>query len=489
MSPNEYDLFGALRNQNPWWTSGRVPANVCGGFKRRDFFELKKALAKNKVTAIVGPRRVGKTTTIYQLIRELIATDDVDPSRVLYTSFDYPYVLAHTSRPFEAILETYQERVLKGSVADARERVYLFLDEVYSLPDWARVVKGHFDRGTKTKIVISGSSAPQMIEGAADALVGRLDLHRMMELKFADIAQHNTDEGELIRTVGLEGLREGVRDALTKGGPESMRACFVKGETELKHLEERLQAALLDYLVKDGYPENLDEEDLPTCADNIRVALNLAIYKDIVRVFGDREPDAIEELLTILAGGSGQVTSTAGLAKAIHRNERTVERYLRHLESVYLVGQSAFYSGSPHASARKSRKVYVRNVGARNAVIGTLNERLKDDEVQLGKCAEAAAMDHIRRLKFCMEPTATIRTYYWTGRRGSEVDVVVDLLGKAVPFEVKFRRSIRRADTKGLHDFLKEHPKSPFGVLLTKDTLRMEDGVVMVPLWLFLLAC
>lgn len=489
MSPDEYDLFGALRNQNPWWSSEKVPMNGPDGFKRRDFYELKKALGKNKVMAIVGPRRVGKTTTMYQLIRELIETDGVDPSRVLYTSFDYPYVLAHTSRPFEAILETYQERVLKGAVADARERVYLFLDEIYSLPDWARVIKGHFDRGTRTKVVVSGSSAPQMIEGAADALVGRLDLHRMMELKFADMAQHMMDEGERVRTVGLEVLREGMKGALAKSDPDMMRSCFVEGETELKQLEERLQAALLDYLVKDGYPENLGEEDLSACADNIRVALNLAIYKDIVRVFGDREPDAIEEMLTILAGGSGQVTSTAGLARAIHRNERTVERYLSHLESVYLVGCSTYYSGSPHASARKSKKAYVRNVGARNAVLGMLSERLKDDETQLGKCAEAASIDHIRRLKFCIEPATTIRTYYWTGRGDSEVDVVVDLLGKPVPFEVKFRRTIRKADTKGLRDFMDEHPKSPFGILLTRDTLRVEDGVVMVPLWLFLLAC
>lgn len=489
VSPDEYDLFGALRNQNPWWSTGKTTVNGSGAFKRRDFYELKKALSKNKVMAIVGPRRVGKTTTIHQLIQELIEVDRVDPSRILYTSFDYPYVLAHTTRPFEAILETYQERILKGSVADARDPIYLFLDEVYSLPDWARVVKGHFDRGTRTKVVISGSSAPQMIEGAADALVGRLDIHRMMELKFADVAQHLVEEGERVRDVGLEILRDGFKEALERGDPGRLVQRFKDGETELKHLQERLQSLLLDYLVKDGHPENLHEDDLLECANNISAALNLAIYKDIVRVFGDREPDAIEELFTILAGCSGQAVSVAGLAAAIHRNERTVERYISHLESVYLVGQSRFYSGSLHASARKSRKVYVRNLGARNAVLGMMNERLKDDESQLGRCAEIASTDHIRRLMFCIEPSTSIRTHYWTGRGDAEVDVVVEMLGKVVPFEVKFRRSIRSSDTDGLREFLDGHKKAPFGILLTRNTLRVDDDVAMLPLWLFLLAC
>jgi hypothetical protein len=133
--------------------------------------------------------------------------------------------------------------------------------------------------------------------------------------------------------------------------------------------------------------------------------------------------------------------------------------------------------------------MYVRNLGARNAVLGMMNDRLKDDETQLGRCAEIASTDHIRRLAFCLEPSTSIRTHYWTGRRGAEVDVVVEMCGRVVPFEVKFRRGIRSSDTDGLRQFLEVHGKAPFGVLLTKNTLRLEGKVAMLPLWLFLLAC
>jgi len=73
------------------------------------------------------------------------------------------------------ILTAYEEAALRGSVEDSSDRVYIFLDEVYALAEWGATLKGHFDRSTNTKLVVSGSSSPEIMRDAAKALVGRLD--------------------------------------------------------------------------------------------------------------------------------------------------------------------------------------------------------------------------------------------------------------------------------------------------------------------------
>ena len=62
----------ALANQNTWWTTGKVPAALLHPYRRRDFYPLMDKLSDERILVIAGPRRAGKTTTMFQMIDELI---------------------------------------------------------------------------------------------------------------------------------------------------------------------------------------------------------------------------------------------------------------------------------------------------------------------------------------------------------------------------------------------------------------------------------
>lgn len=480
----------ALANQNPWWSTGKVPPPLLCPYHRRDFYPLMDKLVDGKILVITGPRRAGKTTTMYQMIDELLSAKKVEPRRILFVSFDYPYLLADLDHPFEDILRAYTETVLKESLENLTERVYMFLDEVYSLPDWGKVMKGHFDRKTNTKVIVSGSSSPGIIAEAARSLVGRIDKHLMLQMKFVDVASHDLKkERDRIREVSLGLIRKGFEDFLSEGNLRSLSRTYNDAYTSLANLEDEIQGILLDYLVKDGYPENLGVEDFSTCAQAIVTSVDFSIYKDVMRVFKNREPQKIEKLMAVLSQSSGNIVASNTLSDSLGLNFRTVERYLSHLEAVYLVTMSHAYSGSLYKSLPRARKIYVANVGVRNAILGLLNERLLENHVELGKCAEAVAHDHIKRLAFCMEPTREPRTYYWRDRTGNEVDIVVDMRGRKIPVDVRFRETIDKGDVKALNLFMAENPGCECGILLTKRRLGLEGKVLMVPLWLFLLTC
>jgi uncharacterized protein len=86
------DIHLRIQRDNPWWTDGQatIPEST---YPRRVYFASFKALALNRevrrATILLGPRRVGKTVIIKQLIHEAILAG-TDHKSILYASIDAP---------------------------------------------------------------------------------------------------------------------------------------------------------------------------------------------------------------------------------------------------------------------------------------------------------------------------------------------------------------------------------------------------------------
>jgi predicted AAA+ superfamily ATPase len=68
------------------------------------------------------------------------------------------------------------------------------------------------------------------------------------------------------------------------------------------------------------------------------------------------------------------------------------------------------------------------------------------------------------------------------------VDIVMELLQKPIPVEVKYRDSFDEKDLKGLNLFNESH-EPPLSIVVTKDKLDLRGKTILIPLWLFLLMC
>jgi len=117
---DETELLRILYVDNLWWTTGRVPEAKTPIFRRWDYYKLLETLDNPRINAIVGARRVGKTTLMYQLIEHII--DKVEPTRVMYITLDDPY-LKITAESLETILGLYAKYVLKEALSELKETV------------------------------------------------------------------------------------------------------------------------------------------------------------------------------------------------------------------------------------------------------------------------------------------------------------------------------------------------------------------------------
>jgi predicted AAA+ superfamily ATPase len=483
MTSDPDEIYSLLIDANPWWEDAKVPAALTHEYHRRDFFVLKKELESKPISAIGGPRQVGKTTLLYQLIEELLTTP-AQPTHILFVSFDLPGLASAATSPLNDCLNIYADRVLGQPWRSLKGRVYVFLDEITKVENWHRDLKGWFDLRYPTKFLISSSSLSELKSGASKSLTGRISTHLLMPWKFVDVLMYLTKEPAW-NDRGLR-LRESFASAIHRDDPQILAAKLRELAPSTSRGRSSLRATLDRYLLTDGFPELLEMRDYRRCAGRLREYLDLTIVNDLSRVFQIRTPGLFYNLLGYLARESGQLISYRNLAETFHVQERTVVEYLEHLESVFLVSQAQFFSESRAKRIRRQRKILLSNPGLQNALLGRLDRRVLTDSPLLGRLAEGVVHDHAKRLVYCLNPGPEPNAFYWRDGHDREVDVVVSIDGKPIPIEVKYRANPQR-DLDGLRAFLESHPQAPFGIVVTRDLMEIIGKTLFIPLSQFLL--
>jgi uncharacterized protein len=306
MTTNPDEIYRLLIDANPWWEDGRVPPELSHRYHRRDYFVVKKEMSSKPISAVGGPRQVGKTTLLYQLIEDLLSSTIAAP-QILFVNFDLPGLTAVAESPLNDCLNVYSERVFGKPWRKVANRTYIFLDEITNVKNWDRDLKGWFDLKYPAKFVISSSSLSELRSGAAASLTGRISSHLLLTWKFVDILVYQTEEPSWNDT-GLR-LRESFAASVYHGDPQILERRLREVEARATRGRVILRSTLDRYLLLDGFPELLDQKDDHRAAGRLREYLDLTIANDLSRVYQIRAPRLFYALLGILARESGQLIS------------------------------------------------------------------------------------------------------------------------------------------------------------------------------------
>lgn len=120
--------------------------------RRRWLADLRAALRRSQVVALLGPRQVGKTT----LARQIVAPDSGS-----YFDLEDPLSLARLDQPMTALAG------LRGTVV---------IDEVQRRPDLFPVLRVLADRRPlPARFLILGSASPDLLRQSSESLAGRIE--------------------------------------------------------------------------------------------------------------------------------------------------------------------------------------------------------------------------------------------------------------------------------------------------------------------------
>ena len=448
--PTEDDFRRICREQNPWHTGDGVPAALAPATERTLAGVLWRRLVGGEPLrhqVVLGPRRVGKTTALYQTVGHLLR-HGVPAARIWWLRMDHP-LLAESS------LGDLVRIVVDGVQATADDPLYLMLDEIVHADKWDLWLKTFHDDRWPVRVAATSSGTAALRRRRHESGVGRWDEHHLLPCLL--------DEA---RTLLSPPDAAGQPAAGQPAAPPAPSLAETLGAWPAGPAADSRTAAMREFLMMvGGYPQLLARRGAPEAAlaapdladrvlESQRVlrsdAVERAVYQDIAPAAGIDSPAALERLLYMAAAAVTGVLSPRRLSGDLGVAQPTVDRYLTHLEQAYLVFTLTNYSPSEPAVQRRGRKLFFYDSAVRNA---TLQRGLAPltDPVEQGTLLENLATASLKSLAV----HAGVRLHYW--REGSdEVDLVYDDPRQPLAFEIASSPDHHR---RGLTALVERHPR------------------------------
>lgn len=365
-------------------------------FKRAQFQELNKRLleARGKIQVVSGPRQVGKSTMVKQVLQEV----------------DIPYMLVsadnidHTNAAW--IGEMWATARARMKVAQGNEYL-LVIDEVHKIDNWSEAVKKEWDDDTfkdlNMKVVILGSSRLLLKDGLTESLAGRYEIIRMPHWSYSEMHEaFNLDVDQYIYYGGYPGGAMYIND------------------------ERRWRRYIKDSIVAP------------------------AIEKDVLRTKVIYKPALMKQLFELGCAYSGEELSLNKMVGQLQDagNVTTLASYLTTLdESRLLCGLNKYASDN----ARKYNsvpKLMVYNTALFSVQSGASFNKAYTTPKLWGRWVESAVGAHLLN----QADEYDYKLYYWRERE-DEVDFVIEFDKRCIAIEVK---SGRRTTNSGLSVFLEQ---------------------------------
>lgn len=404
-------------------------------FERTQVATLRERLVEEpeRIQAVFGPRRTGKTTIIRQALERsglpsgLLALDrmgsaadrDRVPGVPEAPGVEFAPLVVRDANWLAEIWQWGREQAEN----DPRGFV-LALDEIQGVPHWSRTVKGLWDadrfRDCPLRVVISGSSPLTMQHGLGESLMGRFDLIETSPWSF----------GEMKAAFGVD---------------------------------------LDRFLFFGGYPGvRPDEANLRSWRAYIRRSVvDASLERDLIAMARIERPALMTRLFEFSARLSGQILSyNKMLGQLVDKaNTTTLARYLDLLERIGLVAGLTRYAG-PMSMRPSSPKLNVLDTSLMTFDSGRSFEEARADRTFWGRLVESAVGAHLLNTREIGE-----RVHYW--RDGAlEVDFVVERGLKLAAIEVTVRK--RGTGHRGLAAFRERYPHAR-EVLVGPDGESLED--------------
>ncbi len=485
----EQQLLLQLTSWNPWWQNGveGIKRYDIPNYKRELYQEIYRQFQKSdQMVSIVGMRQIGKSTIMRQMIRDLL-NSGVNPKNILYVSFDDPYLKTSFDKDeiFEKIIDIYSEAILNENLADYKDKVYLFLDEIHQLVAWEKILKSYFDRSFPIKFTVSGSSSIQIQKKNRESLLGRITEYTLWPFSFREFTELKASQDKDAKLIEIiEYSRRFYETFIYKLEIEknykNLRPIFNKALLQKTKIEKLLK----EYIISGGFPRAWNEADFISRQRFLwEGQVGKILFEDLAQTTNIRKPKDLELLFAYLVDFNGKEAVLSDLARNLNLHAVTLDKYLSYLKKTFLVFQVDSTKSKRMAIKRKSGnlKFYMTDIAIRNAFYKKDDSVYYDNE-EMGLIAENMVCTVLRRWLYGPHKDEQISYFR---NRNEEVDFVVKTPTTVLPIEVKWRNNV---PTLKVLDKLTEEWKLKNSIIVTKDfSLTFENGRLSIPLWFFLL--
>jgi len=388
-----------------------------------------------RAISIIGPRRAGKTYTMFQLMKILLERG-VGRDRMLYINFEDYRLEGINYIDLKKIVEVYYEMYPENS----RLKIWFFLDEIQNVGGWEKVVRNIMDRWN-IQIFLSGSSSKLLSREIATQLRGRTLTYIVYPFSFK----------------------------------EFLRARNFRIKKYMSSYEKnRLLNLLNEYLVYGGYPEAVIERERRMKI--LREIWDVTIARDIIDRWRIRNIRALKLLIRALRKS----------------REFSIHKFYRYLKSLGLrISKNTLYNYIEYLNDSlvlyllKKYSPSYKDIEMSIPKIFFVDNGLYMAEESISKLMENLVFMELRRRNYVENE----KLFYWKNSFGREVDFIV-LDGELIQVCYELTYENRDREIKSLIKASKQLNYKKLRILTwnQEDTININNRKIEItPLWKWLI--
>ena len=395
--------------------------------------KIRQLLTKKFSGLILGPRQVGKTT----LVRDLLEKFD----NKIESFLQNPKVRLETEVDPSAII-----RQVKAS----RIKPLVFVDEAQKVPEIFDSAQFLIDEGS-AQFIFTGSSARKLKRSKVNLLPGRIKRFHLDPLLWGELGW--------IKKSSL-------------------------GDLTLKNINRKTGYTFEDSLIFGSLPLiiSLSDEDK---RDIIKSYAEIYIEEEIRAEAISRKIGAFSRFLELAARESGTSPNFSKLSNESGVSQPAVKEFYRILEDTLIAERVDPYLKNARKRILSMSRYYFFDLGVRNSLAKIPLEK-NTIHAQKGVLFEhAVILEIIRRIKVLNK---NYKVCFWRTAGGAEVDCIIDRGSSVIPIEIKSSKYISASEIKGLKIFLNDYRKlASHGYVITmgEKPERVSDNITAIP-WFYL---
>ncbi len=418
------------------------------------------------VSALLGPRRVGKTTLVEFYMR-------LDPEKKwVHLNMDVSSQRAKVANEELAVMIEQEGLQRIGGP----KKLWVFIDEAQKCPELFDQIKLIYDthRGTNhIKFILTGSAHLNLHKLTAESLAGRVELLNLREFNLREMA--------LLQHRELSLPYDGALDIIFNSKSfEALQENFLA----IRPFQKVLHSSLENHLIWGGLPEAIEQPSDKTRLSYLGNYLQTYLEKDVRAIDTIGDLSLYQNLMKISAELTGSTRNDKKIAEALHCSINTLAKYRNYLLATLQYTELFPFIESSIKRLVKSPKGYLINNGLISYLTGIYDLSILKATGLIGHRFENWFLNEIQT--WLDTQAERHHVYFWRTAAGAEVDFVIALGNHIIPFEITYSSHIEVKKFNNLKSFMHSASRVSLGIFCYMGPLSFdkESNILFLPAWM-----
>lgn len=401
-----------------------------------------------KALSLIGMRRTGKSTFLYQIMRDLLTDKETIREDLVLVNFVDERLDPFTSHELHLIEDAFNE--LYPDRNPARITHYFF-DEIQNVEGWEPFVE-RLLRNKKNRVYLTGSSSKMLSTEIATSMRGRNLAYEIFPFSFREKANQ----------------------------------CYPNITYFDSKIRIKLNKIFRDFLFRGGFPEvqNMDSQTLTRI---LQEYYHTVLYRDIIERHNSSSPKTVSSIMHLLCTQPSRlytINKTANRLQSLGMPayKTGISEVIDWMQDAYLFYSVPLYAESIAKQNTNPKKAYLIDSG----LAASLNMGLSHNT---GALLENTIFSELRR--------QTSKIFYYKTKKGHEIDFIASLEKKSnhadliqVCDDISEKETLER-ETRALFEGMNELKRSKSYLIIRegeeKEITQERKKIIIKKAWRFLM--